>query len=247
MPMATLLDRPLWPECQKALRQLLYPIVERFRSALPASVDFWRDGSYQRLVLDFGVGNFGSVGGRYLYSKLGVSWPDEAFLRRAEAQLPRVGRMMADTYRADGADFLRQRVLTYAEFEFTAPGLKATLRGKGTHENGRTAGSRWLVPVRPPFCPYADRGTCSEFRMLSGLCEAVARADPRGACDAEARARFAGLLRVLVSGPCCISCVGAFAQFRLLFPGIEVQLAAGRMPRSLKRQDPGPLACGLAL
>merc|ERR1711865_565777 len=234
MPIATLLDRRLWTQCHAALQQVFWPLVDRFYEALPSSVEFWRSGGYQQLVFDHRIGNFGSVGGRYLYSKLGIVLPDEEFLQRAEAKIPRLGRMMGDTYDSDGADFLRQSVLTYAEYELHAPQLATSLRGEGCHENGKTAGNRWLTPVTPPFCPYADRGTCSEFRMLSGFCDAIARADPSAfSGEADGRRRFGGFVKALVSGPCCVSCVGAFAQFRLLFPGVVVSVAAGKMPSLL--------------
>merc|ERR1711972_547913 len=142
--------------------------------------------------------------------------PDAHFLNQAEKHIPRIGRMMAATYSSDGVDFIRQHVLTYAEYEFSSPDLAYPLRGAGNHENGRTCNSRWLTHVRPPFCPFADRGTCSEFRMLASFCDIIAFADPHGAGDSEARNKFTGYLRALVSGPCCVSCLGAFAQFSLL-------------------------------
>merc|ERR1712060_844701 len=140
---------------------------------------------------------------------------------------------MADKYISDGGEFIRQRVFTYAEYEFVSPDLAEPLRGTGNHENGRTYNSRWLTPVQPPFCPFADRGTCSEFRMLSSFCDLISFADPHSAGDSEARNKFTGFLRALVSGPCCVSCVGAFAQFSLLFPNIDIRIAAGKMPSLL--------------
>lgn len=203
--------------------------MDRFCGAVSPTLTFWRDGGYQQLVADFGIGNFGSVGVRHLFSLWGIPLPDEDFMVRAKGHVLRMGRVMADVYTVDGADFLRQCVLTYAEFEFAAPGA-APLRGAGCHTNGRADRSRWLSPTQPPFCPHADRRTCSEFRMLSSFCDMIARAEPRGTAHSEGRAQFTGSVRALVSGPCCVSCVGAFAQFRLLFPGIELQVAAGRCP-----------------
>lgn len=210
--------------------------MDRFSKALRPSLDFWRAGGYQQLVLRFGIGNFGAVGGRYLFSTLGIPPPDAAFLLRAREHVPHLGRAMGDAYSPGhgGAAFVRQRVLAYAEHDLAAPGLAAPLRGAGVHTNGRAHASRWLVPVRPPFHPRADRGTCGEFRMLAGLCDALAQADPRGAADAEARGRFTGSLQVLVSGPCCVSCSGAFAQFRVLFPGVDVRVTAGAIPSALQ-------------
>jgi len=234
-PTATLLDRRLWPECHEALGRRLLPVVERFCAALPGTVAFWRDGGYQRLVLDFGVGNFGSVGGRHLRSRLGIAWPDGAFLSRA-AEHVRIGRAMGGAY-SDGVEFIRQRVVTYAEHGLSWPGLAQPLCGAGVHTNGRAHRSRWLVPVRPPFCPDADRGTCSEFRMLAALCDLVAHSDPQGVCDARVRAQVTGLLQALVSGPCCVSCIGAFAQFHILFPSVDVRVAAGKMPSTLPRSE----------
>ncbi|CAE8596980.1 unnamed protein product, partial [Polarella glacialis] len=228
---AMLLDSPLLPESSDALRSLLFPLADRFVQALAeTSLDFWRTGQYQQLVRDFGVENFGVVGGRRIYAGLGIAVPDMDFLRRAKAQIPRIGRMMAESFSSDGADFVRQRVLTYAEFEFTAPEFRVPLYGTGIYENGKSYSSHWLTPVQPPFCPFADRGTCSEFRMLAGFCNAIARADPRGAADAEARARITGQVCALVSGPCCVSCVGAFTQFLKLFPQVTVQVCAGKLP-----------------
>eukprot|EP00811_Abedinium_folium_P002453 NODE_1224_length_2554_cov_4.608158.p1 GENE.NODE_1224_length_2554_cov_4.608158~~NODE_1224_length_2554_cov_4.608158.p1 ORF type:complete len:473 (+),score=72.33 NODE_1224_length_2554_cov_4.608158:1011-2429(+) len=245
MPIATLLDRPLSLECHDALRPSLLRVISCFADALLAApLEFWRGGGYQRLVCELGVGNFGCFGCRCLYDRLSIELPADEFLCRANAHVPRLGRMMADTYNSDGADFLRQRVLTYAEYEFVVPGVPSPLTGAGVHENGRTAGTRWLTPVQPPFCPYADRGTCSEFRMLAGFCEDLARSHPHVASDAKVRALVRGMVQVLVSGPCCVSCVGAFAQFRLLFPGIEVRVAAGKAP--LPRSSIPPAAAANA-
>lgn len=228
MPMATLLDRRLSPECHEALQRRLFPLLDAFYARIVPASNFWRDGGYQRLVLDCQIGNFGAVGGRYLLSKLGIPSPPVDFISRGQAEIPRLGRMMGDVYMSGGADFLRQRVLSYAEYTLTAPGAPLPVQGAGCYENGRAYASRWLTPVQPPFCPFADRGTCSEFRMLASLCDLLARADPRSAADEEGRKRFGGRLCVLVSGPSCVSCLGAFAQFRFLFPGILIQVAAGK-------------------
>merc|ERR1711924_384007 len=149
----------------------------------------------------------------------------EDFWHRGNSHIPRIGRMMGEKYDVGGAEFLRQRVVTYAEYEFVFPHLTSTLRGAGCYENGESYASRWLVSVQPPFCPYADRGTCSEFRMLSSFCDAIAGADPVGVADSRTRGRIGGFVNALVSGPCCVSCVGAFAQFGLLFPSIIVKVA----------------------
>mmetsp|Transcript_38118 Transcript_38118/g.88449 ORF Transcript_38118/g.88449 Transcript_38118/m.88449 type:complete len:154 (+) Transcript_38118:278-739(+) len=141
--------------------------------------------------------------------------------------VPRVGRMMNDVYTFDGAEFSQQRVVTYAEFELASPGFARPLGGAGCHTNGPAYRSCWLHPVRPPFCPYADRGTCSEFRMLSSFCDMIGRADPQAFGSSDARVLITGFVRALVSGPCCVSCVGAFAQFHLLFPKVDVEVAAG--------------------
>lgn len=195
---------------------------------MPRHLGGWRDGSYQQLVRDFGVGNFGAVGTRLLYERMGVSEPDDAFHQRALQHMPRPGRMMGDLYSSHdcGPLFVRVRVMSYAEHDFNITDSKGTtrsLRGEGVYENGKTAGTRWLVPVQPPSCPFADRGTCSEFRMLTAFCEALAREGWRPG----ASGLVTGSLVVWVSGPCCVSCVGAVAQFRLLLPGIDVRLAGG--------------------
>merc|ERR1719265_2309320 len=118
MPSATLLDRCLSSTCHEHLRQVLWPIIDRFLAYFPLSLEFWRNGGYQRLVLEFQIHNFGVIGGQYLYSKLGIVCPDESFLARARLHIPRIGRMLAETCDANGATFLRPRVFTYAEYHF---------------------------------------------------------------------------------------------------------------------------------
>eukprot|EP00747_Dinoflagellata_sp_TGD_P112627 gnl/TRDRNA2_/TRDRNA2_171521_c4_seq1.p1 gnl/TRDRNA2_/TRDRNA2_171521_c4~~gnl/TRDRNA2_/TRDRNA2_171521_c4_seq1.p1 ORF type:complete len:289 (-),score=38.68 gnl/TRDRNA2_/TRDRNA2_171521_c4_seq1:56-841(-) len=231
--LATLADRDLELECSKLIRCRLSTLVDRFYDGMPRSLEAWKTGSYQQLVSDFRVGNFGVLGSRLLYSRIGVFEPDEAFQRRACEQIPRLGRMMGEAFVVDGAAFVRTRVLTYAEYTFASPRLHVPLHGAGLHENGRAAEARWLTTVLPPFSPFADRGTCSEFRMLTSLCEALSLADPEGMANDASRREFTGFLKALVSGPCCVSCVGAVAQFVLLFPGINVQLAGGRLPRTV--------------
>jgi len=227
MSMATLLDRPFQQRCRALLEDRFFQIVDSFHNAMIPSLEFYRDGRYQRLALHCRIGNFGVSGGRYLYSKLGISVPDSMFLRRALDHIPRIGRMIGDRYSYDGIDFVRQRVMTYAEHELVLDSLRAPVRGSGTYENARTVGNRWLEPVQPPFCPHADRSTCSEFRMWSSICEMIECIEPRAVGDSIARKRITGSINALVSGPCCVSCIGAAAQFRLLFPNVIIFLAAG--------------------
>merc|ERR1719161_3347440 len=105
------------------------------------------------------------------------------------------------------------------------PGRSTPVSGSGLHQNGRSAGSLWFQAHVPPFSERADRTTCSEFRMLTSICEEIART---GAVDSEAtRAACTGSLKVLVNASCCVSCVGAVAQFRLLFPAVVVSLVGG--------------------
>merc|ERR1719387_660456 len=165
-------------------------LVDQFYEALPRTLSGWRDGSYQETVRRLQVGNLGSLGTRLLYARLGVLEPDSSFLERALERVPKVGRMMGEEYASAGATFIRQRVLSYEEHVFRVPGREASLRGDGVHENGRAAPTLWLTPVQPPGCPFADRGTCSEFRMLTGFCEALAREAPAAAGDAEGRRGF---------------------------------------------------------
>lgn len=231
---ASLADRCFTVQCHELLFCRLVKLVDRFFELMPRQIDGWRDGSYQRFVSSFGVGNFGAVGTRLLYERLGVVVPDDNFYNRALQHMPRPGRMMGDLYSSHGCGplFVRVRVLSYAEYEFRFPGragVAGSLRGKGVYENGQTAGTRWLVPVQPPSCPFADRGTCSEFRMLTALCEGLARAG----LGPGSGQFVTGSLAVWVSGPCCVSCVGAVAQFKLLFPGIGVRLAGGSPPAYL--------------
>jgi len=71
-----------------------------------------------------------------------------------------------------------------------------------------------------------DRRFCSEFCLLEDVCTALQRAGTHLSSDPE-RLRVLGLVQVYVSGPPCLSCVGAFRQFQLLLPRVDLRIALG--------------------
>lgn len=195
---------------------------------MPKNLAEWRSNLYQQLIYRLGLGNLGAVGTRIVYAWLGVPVPDCDFLRRGVAAIPKLSRMMEEPEQAGASAFVKQHVLSYAEYSIEVPGRAGPVCGSGLHQNGKSAGSFWFQAHVPPFSERADRTTCSEFRMLTSICDELARAGDIG--SEAARASCTGSLKVLVNASCCVSCVGAVAQFRLLFPRIAVSLVGGIAP-----------------
>ncbi|CAE8700865.1 unnamed protein product, partial [Polarella glacialis] len=88
---------------------------------------------------------------------------------------------------------------------------------------GAFKSSRWLRATPLPLNSFVERELCAEFQLLESLCDALARpaaASGGGCLDEAARRALRGSVQVLISSACCMSCICAFRQFQLLWPGV---------------------------
>lgn len=161
---------------------------------------------------------------------MGVQEPPEDFCQRSldEGWIPKIGRLTGVIQRSPGVTWFRTRVVSHVQYELKGPG--GQLRGEESAENayhGEVHGdSRWLRAVTPPFNPFADRRTCSEFRFFDRLLDALSRASM--ASDAVVRAKVEGHITIRINAPPCVSCIGVVRQFQLLFPGVALRISGGR-------------------
>merc|ERR1711920_1089656 len=87
---------------------------------------------------------------------------------------------------------------------------------------GMRSGPDWISPTSLPFNHLVDRSLCSEYQLLSRVCEELA-----GAVSGEAWRATRGWLWLFVTGAPCLSCVGAMRQFQLLLPKVEFAVTIG--------------------
>jgi hypothetical protein len=161
---------------------------------------------------------------------MGVHEAPEEFCRRSlsEGWIPKIGRLTGVLERSPGVTWVRTRVVSHVQYDLR--GLGMHLHGEEAAENayhGEVLGdSRWLRAVTPPFNPFADRRTCSEFRFFDRIIEALSRAGL--ASDDEVRSKVEGYITIHINCAPCVSCIGVVRQFQLLFKGVDLQMSGGR-------------------
>lgn len=197
------------------------------------------------------IDNFGIVGTRILMDSLGVRDLPASFRERATPFIPRLGRLTSEVPRGEGVSWMRTRVVNYWEYNLEWPGGR--LQGAENGENAlheRARDSRWLRAVTPPFNPFADRRTCSEFRSFDRLLEELSRAGT--SADENLRGRVSGCIMMLINAPPCVSCIGVMQQFQLLYPRVVLHISGGRdlskaqSPVDLTPQQFSDMACAFA-
>lgn len=183
------------------------------------------------------VDNFGGRGTRMLFDATGVEDVSSDFHMRAAPRLV-PPPLASGTSMQDGPTLFK--VFGYAEYNLERP---IALTGSCLCENGLSnpaaSHPRWLCPTRLPINAYVDRELCAEFQALEATCETISGALRAG--DAASRAEVRGTFQLIVSGACCISCVGAVRQFQLIWPGLSI--AVGMAPRvGMRASSAGPLS-----
>eukprot|EP00747_Dinoflagellata_sp_TGD_P124762 gnl/TRDRNA2_/TRDRNA2_174050_c3_seq1.p1 gnl/TRDRNA2_/TRDRNA2_174050_c3~~gnl/TRDRNA2_/TRDRNA2_174050_c3_seq1.p1 ORF type:complete len:437 (+),score=64.00 gnl/TRDRNA2_/TRDRNA2_174050_c3_seq1:500-1810(+) len=98
--------------------------------------------------------------------------------------------------------------------------------GENAYHGEVTGDSRWLRATTPPFNPFADRRTCSEFRSFDRLLDGLAAEGM--AADVSVRSCVYGHISLLINAPPCVSCIGVVRQFQLLFPNVQLRMSGGR-------------------
>lgn len=119
-------------------------------------------------------------------------------------------------------------MVNYWECELELPGvfrLHLAEVGENACHGDVVADSRWLRAVTPPFNPFADRRTCSEFRSFDRLLEHLAQ---QQACASHERTLLRGRIEMLINAPPCVSCIGVLRQFQLLYPNVVLQVSGGQ-------------------
>merc|ERR1711862_871925 len=107
----------------------------------------------------------------------GVGEAPSDFRQRSldEGLIPKIGRMMNVIEHSPGIKWLRTRVVSHVQYDLYGLGVRLT--GEEVAENAYHKevfrNSRWLRATTPPFNPFADRRTCSEFCFFDKVIEAL--------------------------------------------------------------------------
>mmetsp|Transcript_79125 Transcript_79125/g.140048 ORF Transcript_79125/g.140048 Transcript_79125/m.140048 type:complete len:281 (+) Transcript_79125:295-1137(+) len=211
-----------------------------FFPQIPSSFDAQEWDGYASAVDGLRIDNFGCVGTRLLLDWMGIPKAPEDFCLRAlqDGWIPRLGRLVSILERGPGVTWIRTRVVSYVVYDLQGPGVE--LQGEEAAENAYHGevlrDSRWLRAVTPPFNPFADRRTCSEFRFFDRLIELLAHAGV--ASDPVKRAQVRGHITIQINAPPCVSCIGVIRQFQMLFPGVMMRISGGQPVHV--RSDPDP-------
>jgi len=238
----------------KPLEAKLDVLAERFLSALPRTLDAWRQGGYPKSLRDLRCDHLGSVGSRLILARLDVKEPDEEFSLRAAGRFPRLPSgdiARSNDPSAAGAPSQR-RIFAYAEYEFTPAVLERgdlPISGAMLRENGcqgyRSWQKGWIKASALPINPYVDHSMCAEFQVLSELCDLVHKQGL--ADDIQESQDVTGWMKMLVSTTPCLSCLCAVQQFCLLFPKVLTRISCIQPWHSSEGGHIGSLAPGTVL
>jgi len=220
------------------LEARLEEIVKVAILALPPSTEAWHLDGYPQALRELAADHLGAVGTARILEHLGVESCDEEFLVRARALFPY--SVLGDVARSWDpracAKPTARRVYGYAEWELmrsaavggaALPRPGQALSGHLLRENGYvgriTWRNTWLRPSQLPNNPHIDHTYCSEFQIMSEICEGVIL-EGLASTISEAKC-ITGWMQLLISTTPCLSCTCAFQQFRLIFPGVTVRFA----------------------
>lgn len=184
--------------------------------------------TYARNMADFGVDNFGKIGGRCLLNQIGIGKANENWVAAAKqyvtAWADGVGKKSDDWK----ANTVHRRIYVFAEYHFSStlrpmvPLLEGTsFQLNGLRSDPETARRPWLCAVPLPISKWVDRTLCAEFQLLAEVCEMMNRSGIE-MTSPELRHSVYGLLSLYLSEPSCVSCVGSMKQFQTLFPGVDL-------------------------
>lgn len=202
-----------------------FPMVDRQERVTLPIVD---KETYSRNMADFGVDNFGKIGGRCLLNQIGIGKCNETWVANAKqyvaAWADGVGKRSDDWK----AHTVHRRIYVFGEYHFAStlwpmtPLLEGTsFQLNGLRSDPETARRPYLCAVPLPISKWVDRTLCAEFQLLSEVCDMLNRAGIE-MTSPELRHSVYGLLSLYLSEPSCVSCVGSFKQFQTLFPGVDV-------------------------
>jgi len=202
-----------------------FPMIDKDERTSMPIVD---KETYCRNMADFGVDNFGKIGGRCLLNQIGIGRASENWVAHAKqyvhAWMDGVGKR-ADDWKANT---VHRRIYVFAEYHFAstlrpmAPLLEGTsFQLNGLRSDPETARRPWLCAVPLPISKWVDRTLCAEFQLLAEVCEMIDRTGIE-LTSPELRHSLYGLMSMYLSEPSCVSCVGALKQFQTLFPGVDV-------------------------
>lgn len=182
--------------------------------------------AYPRYIVGLRAASLGHLGTHVILGWLGVPVPASCFTRRATQLLARHAareRRWEERSRGRGSGAEAWSVATWRA-ENGAEALRGALLRRNGLPRGADAMPRLLEApgalraVRlTSSSPHTDRRLCGEIQLLETL-----------------RARFeqgsvaSGEIRLHVTKPPCLSCVGAIVQFRRLFPGVVLAVSFGR-------------------
>eukprot|EP00747_Dinoflagellata_sp_TGD_P191845 gnl/TRDRNA2_/TRDRNA2_55814_c0_seq1.p1 gnl/TRDRNA2_/TRDRNA2_55814_c0~~gnl/TRDRNA2_/TRDRNA2_55814_c0_seq1.p1 ORF type:complete len:524 (+),score=82.10 gnl/TRDRNA2_/TRDRNA2_55814_c0_seq1:217-1788(+) len=189
--------------------------------------------SYSRNMADFGVDNFGKIGGRCLLNQIGIGKAPENWVADAKqyvaawAEGPGKKLNRGEDWKANT---VHRRIYVFCEYHFAStlrpmsPLLEGTsFQLNGLHGDPITNRRPWLCAVPLPISKWVDRNLCAEYQLLSEVCEMINRSGI-DMTSPELRHSLFGVVNMYLSEPSCVSCVGSIKQFQTLFPGVDIFL-----------------------
>jgi len=219
-----LADFPL--QCAGELQSRLDKEISLVWNIFPSTEKDVNDIFLQRLW-DLRVDNLGAVGNRQLLSRMGASMADPSLERRALQVIleHREEDPHEDPSSAKfGGPTRHKRVFSYAEYQINFGMGASLIEGAIVQENGARTSNSQCSPLRAvplPINRRVERSACSEFLLLSELCVEWSRACKEHHCT---KGDIYGTLRLYSTGPSCMSCLAALWQFRLCYPGVDMEV-----------------------
>jgi len=224
------------------LSQRLFYHVALLVDALPRSLDEDDRFRYQSKVGELQIVNLRS-GTRYVLEALGIRRAPVDFKQRAVLRI----RSLSDAPGGErpvglgGAGLDTTRVFAYAEYVFGSPlvdghlfsecgfrGCQRTVAKRSA--DGPRRPSSILRAFRLPNSAKVDRKLCAEFQVLSELCSLFSGAEEK---TPPGESHLVGVLSLFTTTSPCCSCLGALAQFRLLFPEVAFEHGQCEEPLAL--------------
>lgn len=194
--------------CQDVVEAKLRDIVRHFARAMPRSLeDFQR--KYSKMVQEVEADTFGTWGDELLLDLLGLTAAPDFKQKAAGLALKYHQQNLHKCFR--GENLLHQRVVSYAELDLSIQ--QQVLQYASYQQNGYDdwrPKKDFLYATCLPCNALVDRSLCSEFQLLSKICEEVASflSQVQRAPWFDVR----GQVQIFVAGAPCLSCVGAIGN-----------------------------------
>mmetsp|Transcript_123984 Transcript_123984/g.239082 ORF Transcript_123984/g.239082 Transcript_123984/m.239082 type:complete len:482 (+) Transcript_123984:272-1717(+) len=229
---------------------LLTAAAAKIEASFPDSTAGWWSAP-AGLLMVHGCDNIGARGAQQLLSTWDVEGADLDFIDRAHGAANVAGFAEGDIPESAGVS--NANLWAFLECELTQPlplscawvsasGRDGEVSLDEVSESSGTLGESisegpvleaeghqpLLRAFRLPIRKAVDRAHCAEFKLLHRLASSLAeeRAEP---LIEEGSTGASGRVQIYVPRAPCLSCLAAMRQFQLLFPGVQLTFAGGKL------------------